>query len=444
MSTVGIIAEYNPFHNGHMLHLNRAKELTGADHALSVMSGNFLQRGLPAFCDKYSRAFLAVSCGLDAVFELPFIYAVSGAGEFAAAGISLLDNLGAVDYVAFGAEDNVPELFEEISQLLAEEPEEYSLRLRSLLKGGHSYASARAAALSEILGDTCADIINKPNNILAIEYCTALKKTGSHIKPMIITRKYSDYNSTELNPAISSASAINRAIYDTGSYNNIKGNVPEAVYSFIADNFNRKLPIYHDDMSQLLQHRRLFSDITDPASNPNSRKYGSINPDGNLSDKKYGSINPDGNLSSKYTGTEIYDMSTELENRLRKLPLNDTISNVAGTLKTRNYTYTRVCRALVHYIFGVTGEEFQREKADGYIRYARLLSFRRDSGALLREIKNKATAPVITKMADTAPEILDSVQMKYDLMATNIYNNMVYNKFGEILPNDFTANIPIF
>ena len=210
MSTVGIIAEYNPFHNGHMLHLNRAKELTGADHALSVMSGNFLQRGLPAFCDKYSRAFLAVSCGLDAVFELPFIYAVSGAGEFAAAGISLLNSLGAVDYVAFGAEDNVPELFDEISQLMAEEPEEYSLRLKSLLKGGHSFASARAAALSEVFGDTCAAIINKPNNILAIEYCTALKKTGSHIKPVIITRKYSDYNSTELNPAVSSASALLR------------------------------------------------------------------------------------------------------------------------------------------------------------------------------------------------------------------------------------------
>lgn len=426
MSTVGIIAEYNPFHNGHMLHLNKAKELTGADHALSVMSGNFLQRGLPAFCDKYSRAFLAVSCGLDAVFELPFIYAVSGAGEFAAAGISLLNSLGAVDYVAFGAEDNAPELFDEISQLMTEEPEEYSLRLKSLLKGGHSFASARAAALSEVFGDTCAAIINKPNNILAIEYCTALKKTGSHIKPVIITRKYSDYNSTELNPAVSSASAINRAIYDSGSYNNIKGNVPEAVYSFIADNFNRRLPVYHDDMSQLLQHKRLFSNTADPNDNPGGKKYGNINPNG------------------KYTGTEIYDMSTEIENRLKKLPVNDTISNVAGALKTRNYTYTRVCRALVHYIFGVTGEEFQREKADGYIRYARLLSFRKDSGAMLKEIKSKATVPVITKMADTAPEIIGSLQMKYDLMATNIYNNMIYNKFGEILPNDFTANIPIY
>lgn len=271
MSTVGIIAEYNPFHNGHMLHLNRAKELTGADHALSVMSGNFLQRGLPAFCDKYSRAFLAVSCGLDAVFELPFIYAVSGAGEFAAAGISLLNSLGAVDYVAFGAEDNAPELFDEISQLMAEEPEEYSLRLKNLLKSGHSFASARAAALSEVFGDTCAAIINKPNNILAIEYCTALKKTGSHIKPVIITRKYSDYNSTELNPAVSSASAINRAIYDSGSYSNIKGNVPEAVYSFIADNFNRRLPVYHDDMSQLLQHKRLFSNTADPNGNPDGK-----------------------------------------------------------------------------------------------------------------------------------------------------------------------------
>lgn len=426
MSTVGIIAEYNPFHNGHMLHLNRAKELTGADHALSVMSGNFLQRGLPAFCDKYSRAFLAVSCGLDAVFELPFIYAVSGAGEFAAAGISLLNSLGAVDYVAFGAEDNAPELFDEISQLMTEEPEEYSLRLKSLLKGGHSFASARAAALSEVFGDTCAAIINKPNNILAIEYCTALKKTGSHIKPVIITRKYSDYNSTELNPAVSSASAINRAIYDSGNYSNIKGNVPEAVYSFIADNFNRRLPVYHDDMSQLLQHKRLFSNTADPNDNPGGKKYGNINPNG------------------KYTGTEIYDMSTEIENRLKKLPVNDTISNVAGALKTRNYTYTRVCRALVHYIFGVTGEEFQREKADGYIRYARLLSFRKDSGAMLKEIKSKATVPVITKMADTAPEIIGSLQMKYDLMATNIYNNMIYNKFGEILPNDFTANIPIY
>lgn len=426
MSTVGIIAEYNPFHNGHMLHLSRAKELTGADHALSVMSGNFLQRGLPAFCDKYSRAFLAVSCGLDAVFELPFIYAVSGAGEFAAAGISLLNSLGAVDYVAFGAEDNAPELFDEISQLMAEEPEEYSLRLKSLLKGGHSFASARAAALSEVFGDTCAAIISKPNNILAIEYCTALKKTGSHIKPVIITRKYSDYNSTELNPAVSSASAINRAIYDSGSHSNIKGNVPEAVYSFIADNFNRRLPVYHDDMSQLLQHKRLFSNTADPNGNPDGKKYGNINPNG------------------KYTGTEIYDMSTEIENRLKKLPVNDTISNVAGALKTRNYTYTRVCRALVHYIFGVTGEEFQREKADGYIRYARLLSFRKDSGAMLKEIKSKATVPVITKMADTAPEIIGSLQMKYDLMATNIYNNMIYNKFGEILPNDFTANIPIY
>lgn len=440
MSTVGIIAEYNPFHNGHMLHLNRAKELTGADHALSVMSGNFLQRGLPAFCDKYSRAFLAVSCGLDAVFELPFIYAVSGAGEFAASGISLLNSLGAVDYVAFGAEDNVPELFDEISQLLAEEPEEYSLRLKRLLKGGHSFASARAAALSEVFGDTCAAIINKPNNILAIEYCTALKKTGSHIKPVIITRKYSDYNSTELNPAVSSASAINRAIYDSGSCSNIKGNVPEAVYSFIANNFNRRLPVYHDDMSQLLQHKRLFSNTADPSSNPGGKKHGNINPDGNPGGKNYGKINPNG----RYTGTEIYDMSTEIENRLKKLPVNDTISNVAGALKTRNYTYTRVCRALVHYIFGVTGEEFQREKADGYIRYARLLSFRKDSGSLLKEIKSKATVPVITKMADTAPEILDSLQMKYDLMATNIYNNMIYNKFGEILPNDFTANIPIY
>ena len=202
--------------------------------------------------------------------------------------------------------------------------------------------------------------------------------------------------------------------------------MPEAVYSFIADNFNRRLPVYHDDMSQLLQHKRLFSNTADPNGNPDGKKYGNINPNG------------------KYTGTEIYDMSTEIENRLKKLPVNDTISNVAGALKTRNYTYTRVCRALVHYIFGVTGEEFQREKADGYIRYARLLSFRKDSGAMLKEIKSKATVPVITKMADTAPEIIGSLQMKYDLMATNIYNNMIYNKFGEILPNDFTANIPIY
>ena len=186
MKVTGIIAEYNPFHQGHAYHLARARELTGADRLLVVMGGNFMQRGEPAIVDKYARAEMALKNGADLVLELPAAAATGSAEYFAEGAVELLDASGVVDALCFGSELGKLAPLEKAAALLLEEPEEYRQLLREELKRGKNFPEAREIALSAFFPER--ELLSAPNNILAIEYLKALKRRKSSIEAVTIPR----------------------------------------------------------------------------------------------------------------------------------------------------------------------------------------------------------------------------------------------------------------
>ena len=230
MKVVGLITEYNPFHNGHVYHIQKAKEVTGADFIVVVMSGNYVQRGTPAIIDKYSRTKMALLGGADLVLELPLPYATSSAEDFAMGAITLLDKLGVVDYVCFGSESGDTKSLYEIAKTLLEEPIEYQKLLQQYVKSGKNFPKARSLALFEYIQkyhmlnpnsgfsfldndkDYFLDIISAPNNILAIEYIKAIIKRNSPIKPIAIKRITTGYHDTDLSNNIASATGIREYI----------------------------------------------------------------------------------------------------------------------------------------------------------------------------------------------------------------------------------------
>ena len=187
MKIVGLITEYNPFHNGHLYHIEEAKRVTGADTVVVVMSGDYVQRGTPAVMPKRLRTEMALKCGAGAVFELPVCYASGSAEFFAMGAVSLLDHLGAVDSICFGSESNDLEALQEIAGILLEEPDGYQELLKEALRSGQSYPSARQKALAGCTGnDALASLLDDPNNILGIEYLKALRKLNSSMVPYTI------------------------------------------------------------------------------------------------------------------------------------------------------------------------------------------------------------------------------------------------------------------
>ena len=218
MKVVGLIAEYNPFHNGHLHHITKAKELTGADYAVVIMSGDYVQRGVPAIMPKRLRAEMALKSGASAVFELPVCYATGSAELFAEGAVSFFDHLGVVDSICFGSECNDLDGLQTIADVLLEEPEEYRIELRKHLKNGVSYPHARQAALSAYMSmENYSILLNDPNNILGVEYLKALKKLNSSMKPYTIKRHGAHYHDETLHPVNSSASAIRSLLAYSGS-----------------------------------------------------------------------------------------------------------------------------------------------------------------------------------------------------------------------------------
>ena len=215
MKTVGIISEYNPFHKGHAYHIRQAKEQTGADYAVVVMNGDFVQRGEPAITDKYARTEQALAGGADLVFELPARFGISSAGDFAFGGILALESLGFIDSVCFGSEAGHLSPLMEAAGVLAEEPPSFHDSLDHFLRQGMAYPAARALALKEFV-DLPTELLQEPNNILGIEYCIALKQLSSSIQPITIPRIGQDYHGREdSNTEYLSATTLRHQIHRT-------------------------------------------------------------------------------------------------------------------------------------------------------------------------------------------------------------------------------------
>ncbi|QHQ62499.1 nucleotidyltransferase [Anaerocolumna sedimenticola] len=436
MKTVGLITEYNPFHNGHFYHIQEAKRITGADYVVVVMSGNFVQRGAPAIIDKYSRTDMALACGADLILELPVCYATASAEFFAVGAISLLDKLGIIDYLCFGSECGDTKLLESIAEILIDEPREYRELLNQYLKEGITFPAARGKALTAISPQITESILLSPNNILGIEYIKAILRLNSSIKPITIKRKSADYHEVELTShsenTISSATAIRKSLledtiisnqYDDfkqGSskvdpvinhnisinLNAIKNHIPDSVYEILLKNYHKTFPIQDEDYSLLLKYKLMLENKTS---------------------------------LSKYT-----DISVDLANRIYDLDFQGyTFLQTAQLIKSKQWTLTRINRGLIHLLLNLYSDNFNTYKEVGYTQYARLLGFKKSSSHLIRNIVNKENIPVITKMADAKEQLSEPglTMLKEDIFAANLYNMVVFEKYGTILKDEYTHGL---
>ncbi len=410
---VGIIAEYNPFHDGHAYHIKKAKEMTQADYCIVAMSGDFVQRGGPAIYDKYTRTAMALSCGADLVIELPSVFASSSAEDFAACGIALLNNLGVVGSVCFGSECGNVEKLSGIASILATEPPVYTKELRRELKKGATFPQARNRALIScgILNEDEASILASPNNILGIEYCKALYRQKSPMTPVTISRKGYGYHDTSLAPeGFSSATGIRKAIHENPDIlmqmESSLIQVPDPIKQMMSQGF----PVFPDDFSALLNTTLLKLDC-------------------------------EGIPFEKYA-----DVSEELAARLlRQLPDYLPFEEKINQLKTKQYTYTRISRALLHIALGVTTQQVVLGRNAGYAPYARILGFKKTSAGLMGEIKKRGSIPLITKTAD-ARLILSGAawsMLRQDFYCSHIYQTIVQDKYQIKMKNEFTHSVVI-
>ncbi|KEZ89712.1 nucleotidyltransferase [Lacrimispora celerecrescens] len=410
---VGIIAEYNPFHDGHAYHIKKAKEMTQADYCIVAMSGDFVQRGGPAIYDKYTRTAMALSCGADLVIELPSVFASSSAEDFAACGIALLNNLGVVGSVCFGSECGNVEKLSGIASILATEPPVYTKELRRELKKGATFPQARNRALIScgILNEDEASILASPNNILGIEYCKALYRQKSPMTPVTISRKGYGYHDTSLAPeGFSSATGIRKAIHENPDIlmqmESSLIQVPDPVKQMMSQGF----PVFPDDFSALLNTTLLKLDC-------------------------------EGIPFEKYA-----DVSEELAARLlRQLPDYLPFEEKINQLKTKQYTYTRISRALLHIALGVTTQQVVLGRNAGYAPYARILGFKKTSAGLMGEIKKRGSIPLITKTAD-ARLILSGAawsMLRQDFYCSHIYQTIVQDNYQIKMKNEFTHSVVI-
>lgn len=396
MKVTAIIAEYNPFHNGHLYHLNTARSLTDSEYSIVLMSGNYTQRGYPAIMDKYRRAQMALTCGADLVLELPLPYAAGSAEYFATGALALLDRLGVVDSLCFGSECGSITPLQELAMLLNEEPEDYTQALRNRLKAGLSFPVARSQALASSCtgSELSCDLINSPNNILGIEYIRALLRENSSILPVTVKRAGSGYNDSILSGSHSSALAIRTSLFDTASLTSTRNQVPEPVFRQMEACFNQCFPISPDDFSLLLQ---------------------------------YSLLQADGASLAHY-----WDVTPELSNRIHNLlPDYTSFTAFCGALKTKDLTYTRISRSLLHILLGITDSLMERYARTGHAPYARILGFRKSAGPLLSSIKRNTSVPCITKLADASsylpPENYSLLQK--EITASHIYESVISHKF---------------
>lgn len=431
MSNIGLITEYNPFHNGHRYHIENAKKISNSQNAIVVMSGDFVQRGSPSFIDKYSRARMAINNGADLVIELPYVYANSSAEFFANGAVKTLDALGICDGICFGCEDDNLDILTFFANILTNEPSTFKEYVIKYVSKGLSFPTARAKALEEYvtnnanLPNISIDInafLNQPNNILAIEYIKCILKNNLDMKLFPLKRTGEAFHSTNLS-SLASASAIRNYFSNvsreavtltppqdstsaTGNYfnnipstsylNEIEQSVPNDVFEFFTKHHNITFPITSEDFKNLIFYKIL-----------------SLN---NTSDIE------------KYA-----DVSCDLGNRIYK-NFNFSIARLDDyiqTIKSKQFTYTRIERSLFHILMELTKEDMTSFLNNDTVFYVNVLAFNENGQKLLKEAREHCKVPIIIKKSDAKNKLspLGLKMFEYDIKAMRLYNQIAYSKF---------------
>lgn len=358
MHVVGVIAEYNPFHQGHAYQLRAIRERFHDDVAIvAVMSGSFTQRGEAAVLDKWRRADLAVRGGCQLVLELPFLFACRSAQDFARGGVRLLQGLGCVDTLAFGAES--PDLAPLMEAACAIDAPETQAVLHEALRAGASYAKALTAILQEASG-LAANLLRQPNNILAIEYLRAIRVYAQGIEPLLIARRGAGYHEASLGP-LASASAIRGELAKAQpDFASLRDSLPEATYAAIRAAFP----------AEIASTERLFRPLLARLLTMQGREL-----------------------------EAIFGLQEGLANRLlAKSRQSQTLQKLIAGMVTSRYPASRISRIVPHLLLG-TGERAAREAAETGPLYTRVLAFDEVGRELLHAVKERGTLPLITKLS---------------------------------------------
>ena len=403
---LGIIAEYNPFHNGHLYHITKSKQEAQADFCVAVIGGNFTQRGEPSLIDKWSKTESALLNGIDLVLELPTLYATSSAENFADGAIRLLDSLKIVDALSFGAETDDLSILNDFAEVLYKEPRQYKTLLSTELKTGLSYPKARENALMMYLNDIrkYLNVLSSPNNILGIEYLKALKKNKSKIEPLVIKRTNSGHNDLDFNDNIASATAIRKLISDNEEFD-VENLVPSSSYSII---------------KQCINHGHILNTLS-------------------VYEKEI--IYSIRMMDAKEIA-EFQDVSEGLENLIKKAA--DSCNNLNDLIKivsSKRYTETRIQRILLYILLDITKKDIILSKR--ITPYARILGFNEKGKQLISQIVNANPriefVSSVKKFLKECPDKNLQRMLEKDILATNIYT-LGYT--GESRSNlDFTKKI---
>lgn len=394
MNITGIITEYNPFHNGHLYHLNSAKKETNCDAVVCIMSGNFVQRGEPALIDKWKRCEIALNNGVDLIIELPSFYAVSSAEFFAKGAISILDKIGVTNNIFFGSECGDIYKLSKIATILNNEPFEFKNILKDNLVNGIPYIKAREIALTNFFNDeSIENILNSSNNILGIEYIKAILSLKSSITPITLKREGANYNDKELTSSFSSATSIREHLKKNSSLNTLAKFMPSETLKILEnlknDNYNF---IFPENIYSYLKYK-----LTANCINFNN----------------------------------LFDINEGIENKiLKEIYLSNSYEDLIFRIKSKRYTYTKISRLLMQIFIGIDNYNYADLIKEDNL-YARILGFNNNGKLILKEMKKNSSIPIITKV----PKYLDNPLLKLDIQATKAYSilNDSINPFSDYL-----------
>ena len=385
---IGIIAEYNPFHNGHLYHLQKSLQMTHSSYSVAVVSGNFTQRGSTSLVDKWAKAEIAIKNGIDLVLELPLLYSISSAENFAEGAIKILDSLKVVDYLSFGSESGDISTLNMIADILYKEPKAYKNILSHELSKGLSFPKARENALLMYLNDIrrFSNVLSSPNNILGIEYLKALKKLKSPITPITVERYNAGYHDTTYNGNVASATAIRNIVKNNG-WDILRKVVPEDTFSTLLENI----------------------------------KVGHVVPDLSVFEKQ---IIYNLRKMSIQEIAELPDVSEGLENAIKNAANScNSVVEFLNIIKSKRYTNTRIQRILLYALLGITKKDMALSKKA--IPYVRVLGFNNKGKYLISEIaKANPKLEIITsvkKYMDTSNNKNSKYLLEKDIWATNVY-----------------------
>lgn len=395
MNITGIIAEYNPFHNGHAYQLEKARELTGADYLIVIMSGDFVQRGTPAILEKHLRARAALENGADLVLELPVRYSTASAMDFASGAVKLLDALNCVTHLCFGSESGTLEPLTAAAELLECEPPEYREALQSALRKGLSYPLARQKAFASVLNGPgqCESLLKAPNNILGVEYLRALLRLNSTIHPVTIERTSDNYHQKRLEDRFASATAVRTALLN-GCTESTAEYVPPQVQHMLETAVRQNALLTEDDFSLVLRYQL--------------------------------------QLSSPEELAEYLDVPRSLANRIFRLRNEFTgFRQFADLLKTKELTRTRINRSLLHILLRLKAEPQP-------LSHIRILGFRKEASPLLACLKKNSDLLPVTRLT-----ALPEASIAEDLFASSLYHAALACRTGIPQPEERTIPVVI-